>query len=114
MGCASATSVNDTANVFVGLYMILFAAILFTYEVIQIRPCDALDTMYKKNFGFLYGTITKSLYMLFIAILSFGLTNPANFAVGTGAAFIVWSFIQFVVAWYFPGYFPKKEKYTPH
>ena len=63
MGVALAQGVNDTANVFVGLYMILFAAILFTYEIIQIRPCQWIDDVYKKNFGFLYGTVTKSLYM---------------------------------------------------
>ena len=63
-GIALATSINDTANVFVGLYMILFATILFTYECIQLCPCAYLDTVYKKNFGFLYGTFTKAAYML--------------------------------------------------
>jgi hypothetical protein len=113
MGVALASGLDDTSNVFVGLYMILFAAILFTYECIQLYPCTYLDNLYKKNFGFLYGSVTKSAYMLFIAILSFGLTNPYDFAMGTGAAFVVWSIIQLVASYYFPDYFDKKQKYIP-
>ena len=57
--------------------------------------------------------LTLTLLSHSIAILSFGLTNPANFADGTGAAFVVWGFIQLLASWYFPGYFDKKEKYIP-
>ena len=63
LGVGHATSATDTGNVFVGIYMIMFAAILFTFEVVQIRPCGAVDDFYKKNFGFLYGIIGKGLYI---------------------------------------------------
>lgn len=58
------TDVQDTGVVFVGIYLMIFAAILFTYEVLQIAPCVALDNLYKKNFGFLYGLIGKCLFLV--------------------------------------------------
>lgn len=64
LGIKEANSVNDTGLVFIGLYMHIFAAILFCYEAIQIRPCDVLDTFYKRNFGFLYGPNGKGAYLI--------------------------------------------------
>lgn len=55
---------SDAGLGFIGLYLILFSAILFTFEVIQIRPCEALDNIYKRNFGFLYGMNGKCTYIL--------------------------------------------------
>ena len=63
LGVGNAQSASDTGNVFVGIYMCLFAAILATFEIIQIRPCGFIDEFYKKNFGFLYGMIGKGLYI---------------------------------------------------
>lgn len=60
---AKADSVNDTGIVFIGLYMCLFAAILFCYELIQIKPIEKLDGIYKENFGFLYGPNGRGIYM---------------------------------------------------
>ena len=57
---------SDAGTVFVGLYMILFAAILFLYEAIQMHPIDSVDLVFKKNFGFLYGHIGKACYLLFV------------------------------------------------
>jgi hypothetical protein len=64
LGIKNANNVNDTGLVFIGLYMHIFAAILFCYEAIQIRPCDVLDTFYKRNFGFLYGPNGKGAYLI--------------------------------------------------
>jgi hypothetical protein len=64
LGIKNANSVSDTGLVFIGLYMHIFAAILFCYEAIQIRPCDVLDTFYKRNFGFLYGPNGKGAYLI--------------------------------------------------
>lgn len=57
-------NVDDSGQVFVGLYIILFSAILFTFEVLQLKPNSKLDDIFKKNFGFLYGNIGKPCYLL--------------------------------------------------
>ena len=57
-------NVDDSGQVFVGLYMILFSAILFAFEVLQMKPNNNLDEIYKRNFGFLYGNIGKPCYLL--------------------------------------------------
>lgn len=64
VGIKNSDNGSDSGIVFIGLYLILFAAILFTYEIIQIYPCDQLDNIYKRNFGFLYGTIGKCAFIL--------------------------------------------------
>ena len=63
-GIAASNSINDGAVVFVGLYMILFSAILVGYEFAQFRPDSSLDKLLKKNVGFLYGPIGKSVYII--------------------------------------------------
>lgn len=55
---------DDAGSLFIGLYMFLFAVILFMYEVICIKSVDVIENFYAKNFGFLYGPIGKGFYLL--------------------------------------------------
>lgn len=64
LGVGSADSINDTGNIFVGIYMFLFACIAFIFEVVQFCPGSSIEIIIRRNFGFLYGTIGKSLYTL--------------------------------------------------
>jgi hypothetical protein len=64
LGVGSANNINDTGVIFVGIYMILFAAILFIFEVSQFCSGSSVDILMKRNFGFLYGHIGKGLYTL--------------------------------------------------
>lgn len=64
LGIQQSSGVDDTSVVFVGIYLILFAAIVFLYEVAQMCPESSIDIFFKKNFGFLYGVIGKSLFIL--------------------------------------------------
>lgn len=69
------TDISDAQVVFMGIYLFLFAAILFIYELLQVLSCPALDLMYKKNFGYLYGIYGKGLYTFLIGIFAFGLSG---------------------------------------
>lgn len=64
LGVGSANSINDTGTIFVGIYMVLFAAVLFTFEIAQFCPGSSVDNIMKRNFGFLYGYIGKGLFIL--------------------------------------------------
>lgn len=64
LAIASFRNINDTAIIFVGLYMILFSAILYAYECVQICPCAFVDNLIKRNTGFLYGIYGKSAYTI--------------------------------------------------
>lgn len=55
---------SDAGALFIGLYMFLFAVILFIYEVTCVKSIPFIDSFYAKNFGFLYGPIGKGLYLL--------------------------------------------------
>jgi hypothetical protein len=126
LGIKSASGISDSSSVIVGLYMCLFAAILAVFEIIQIYPHPVIDTIYKKNFGFLYGMVGKCGFLIFMAILCFGLVTPTTptktfsnddaakksatlqiqtqtqaqqLAISTGALVGAWGIIQFVVSW---------------
>lgn len=64
LGIKSVNSVSDTSIVVVGLYLILFAAILVGYELSQFKAGTVLDFTMKKNLGFLYGPFGKSIYII--------------------------------------------------
>eukprot|EP01035_Chromulina_nebulosa_P018030 gene18030-23671_t len=113
LGVAGSTSVTDTGVVFVGIYMLIFGAILFLYEIAQVAPCSALDLLLKRNFGFLYGTFGKGAYLLFMGILAFGLSTPRNLAIGTGVVVAFGGVLQCLLFLYRPNWFDKKEKYVP-
>jgi hypothetical protein len=50
---------SSTATVFQCVYMLLFAALLFIFEAVQICPCEMFDNIIKRNFGFFYGVFGK-------------------------------------------------------
>ena len=64
LGIGSATSINDTGVIFVGLYVIIFAGLVTFYELAQVLRWERFDEFMKKNFGFLYGIYGKSFFIL--------------------------------------------------
>lgn len=63
---------------FLSTYMVVFAALLFLYEVIYWQPFGGLNKTFRKNFGFLYGLRGKGFYLVFIAFLCLGLKDESN------------------------------------
>lgn len=64
VGFTYVNGINETGQVMVAFYMIVFALILAIFEIIQIRPIESLDAIYRRNFGFLYGTKGKSFFII--------------------------------------------------
>mmetsp|Transcript_26602 Transcript_26602/g.39529 ORF Transcript_26602/g.39529 Transcript_26602/m.39529 type:complete len:195 (+) Transcript_26602:47-631(+) len=94
MGVASVDGIDDSGEIMVAIYMIIFAAILALFEVIQIKPCESIDHVYRRNFGFLYGTKGKAFFIIFVAFLSFGLKEPANLCLMTGISVAVFGVFE--------------------
>lgn len=78
------TSDNPASDFFVGLYVILFAAILFVHEVNLMFPVQTIDQILRKNFGFLFKALGKGAFILFIAFLNFGLSTDNDLGMATG------------------------------
>lgn len=72
---------------FLAVYMIVFAALLFLYELIWWQPFAGLNKMFRKNFGFMYGLKGKGLYLVFIAFLTLGMKDQNN----TGVKGLDWA-----------------------
>jgi hypothetical protein len=78
------SGVDDLTFAFLCSYMIIFAGLLFLYEFIWWQPVAALNIMFRKNFGFLYGLQGKGWYLIFIAFLTLGLMDDKVSAVVPG------------------------------
>lgn len=71
------SGVADTSAAFLAVYMIIFAALLGTYEVMYWVGIPWINKILRKNFGFLYGLKGKGLYLIFVAFLCLGLKNDS-------------------------------------
>ena len=72
------SSVDELTVFFLGIYMIIFSAILFMYELCWWQPFPAVNRTFRKNFGFMYGLQSKGFYLLFIAFLTIGLRDETK------------------------------------
>jgi len=64
-------------SAFLGAYMVIFACILFSYEIIWWQPFAGLNKIFRRNFGFMYGLKGKGMFLLFIAFLCLGLKDSS-------------------------------------
>jgi len=104
---------DDIGNSFVGVYMILFALILFMFEIAQLCHIGFVDSIMKKNFGFLYGVNGKACYIIFMAILVFGVTEPKSMATACGIVAGAWAPVMVIYFLKFPDHYDKVAKYNP-
>ena len=98
IGMAGVNDISKTSNLFVGLYMIIFALIFFSFECIQIAPekLATLDRIFRRNFGFLYKMKGKSIFVIFIAFLNFGLETAGDIALATGILLCINGAVQLI------------------
>jgi hypothetical protein len=88
---------------FLASYMVLFALLLFIYEVMWWSPVASVNKGMRKNFGFMYGLRGKGLYLIFVAFLCFGLGKDAtvkelNWA--TGASFLAGGLLHLFIIFF--------------
>uniref|UniRef100_A0A7S4EE86 Uncharacterized protein n=1 Tax=Pseudo-nitzschia australis TaxID=44445 RepID=A0A7S4EE86_9STRA len=99
------TGINDLSEPFLAFYMILFAVLLFLYELMWWSPMKKLNKDMRKNFGFMYGLRGKGLYLIFVAFLCFGLGKDAKVAIlnyCTGASFLAGGLLHMFVIFFRP------------
>lgn len=63
-GLTYMNSITDVAKIFIALFIFLFSGGLFLFEASQIRRCESVDHMFKRNFGFLYSAKGKAFYIV--------------------------------------------------
>lgn len=102
-----------SSDMYIGVYMNLFAFILFLYEIGYLTKWDLLNNVLKRNVGFLYGPIGNCCYSLFAAAIVFGLNTPRNLAIGSGAAMAAWGPLKGLYYLRFPDHFDQMDKYNP-
>lgn len=74
----NSSGVGDFSEPFLAAYMVMFAALLFMYELMWWTPMPSVNKAMRKNFGFLYGLRGKGLYLIFVACLCLGLGKDAT------------------------------------
>lgn len=94
-------SARDLSELFLSGYMIIFAVLLFAYEIMWWSAVPMINKSLRKNFGFLYGLKGKGLYLIFVAFLCLGLaSDPAvvELTWATGIAFLTVGVLHLMVA----------------
>uniref|UniRef100_A0A7S2YMD7 Uncharacterized protein n=1 Tax=Entomoneis paludosa TaxID=265537 RepID=A0A7S2YMD7_9STRA len=108
LSCINTTaSIDDLTDMMLGIYMAIFAFILFIYELCWWQPIPAINRSFRKNFGFMYGLNSKGFYLIFIAFLTLGLTDSNNSGVDgldwvTGIGWLAFGVIHIAVALTWP------------
>jgi len=64
LGLAMLHGIENIGKIFVAVYMIFFAVLLFMFELVQVQPWPAVDHLFQRNFGFLYSAKGKALYII--------------------------------------------------
>lgn len=99
------TGLGDLSEPFLAAYMVLFAVLLFIYELMWWSPAKKLNKNMRKNFGFMYGLRGKGLYLIFVAFLCFGLGKEAKVKIlnyVTAASFLAGGLLHFFVIFFRP------------
>lgn len=106
------TAKEDLGNIFVGIYMVVFSSIIIVHELIQLCPCQSLDLVMKKTFGFLYGSHGKSSFFIFMSVLPSGLVG-VTVSIACAITVGTWGALHSLIYLMRPEYFPKLTKYDP-
>jgi len=93
---------DELAQIFVSVYMILFAFLLFFYELMWWTAIPAVNKNLRVNFGFMYGVKGRAAYLIFVAFLVLGLKND-RITIGwlrytTGGLFLGTGILMLVLA----------------
>ena len=100
------TKITDISQVFLAAYMVLFAFLLFVYELMWWMTIPFVNKILRKNFGFLYGLKGKGFYLIFVAFLTLGLGEDTGLTKyltwATGISFLVVGVFHFFVVFSFP------------
>ncbi|KAL7552065.1 hypothetical protein ACHAWF_015287 [Thalassiosira exigua] len=78
LGVFGILEARELAEIFVSIYMICFAFLLFFYELMWWKSIPAVNKNLRMNFGFLYGVKGKAAYLIFVAFLVIGLRNDVS------------------------------------
>lgn len=65
--------VDETSQMFIAFYSLMFGAILTGFELTRMFGVESLTMLYKRNLGFLFKPVSRAIYILFVAFLLFGL-----------------------------------------
>jgi hypothetical protein len=119
----SPPSLTNFTDVLLAVYLVIFAGLLFAYELIWWQPLPLLNKTFRKNFGFLYGLMGKGFYLIFTALLTIGFISDETQATSvvpsldwiTGIAWLASGILHLFVACYLPdvkaAYVPPKTGY---
>jgi len=107
---------DELAQIFVSVYMILFAFLLFFYELMWWTAIPAVNKNLRINFGFMYGVKGRAAYLIFVAFLVLGLKND-RISIGwlrytTGGLFLGTGIFMLVLAFSKPELLGKYEAPT--
>ena len=64
LSMSQADSISYSGEVMTAVYMILFTSVLLVFEVGELKQVTLVEHFYRRNFGFLFNTMGKSLFII--------------------------------------------------
>jgi magnesium-transporting ATPase (P-type) len=113
IGIGYINQVDEVGQFFVAAYMLFFASILMAFEIMSFRKIEWIDHWFRRNCGFLYSSLGKALFIIFIAFLSFGLGDPESLTLSTGLALAAFGSLQVGLYLKYPEIFEEKVEVLP-
>ncbi|CAM9236247.1 unnamed protein product [Chrysoparadoxa australica] len=87
-GVGNIASANLT-DFFLGAYLLIFAALLFVYEMLQFGFFQGMNDALHRNFGMFYGPMGRGLYLIFVGFFNFGFNN-VKLSFSCGVTCLAW------------------------
>jgi hypothetical protein len=97
----------DITSFFLGIYMLVFAFILFMYELVRMSPFGSWDDLLRQQFGLVYGNQGRGLYLIFVGFLNFGLDG--SFSFWTGIVVVSWGALTILAFYFRPHWFEVEQ-----
>ena len=78
-----AAGLKDLDEVFLGLYVLLFALGIFAFEATRFvsssDPAQYVEAVYRRNFGFMLKAPTRGMFLIFVGFMALGLNSPIKY-----------------------------------
>lgn len=110
---------NQVSGFFLSLYLLMFAVLWLTFELMQIYPVDYVSFQLRRNFGFLFQPLGRALFIIFVAFLTFAVdhrhfVNSHHLGLATGILCIADGVLLILLYLKYPNFYPKQPGTDSH
>lgn len=101
---------HQVSGFFLSFYLLMFAVLWLTFELIQMYPVDFVSFQLRRNFGFLYQPLGRALFIIFAASLNFAVQEHRTIGLATGILCIADGVLLILLYLKYPNFYPTEPR----